>query len=86
MFFAMTHAGEITRKPNSSLSTGFKREKKKRKPDKQTDKQTDETEDVDVRGPGCVVLQAEDGKRDRSHGDGKGQRGEASSTETSVHK
>lgn len=29
MFFAMTHAGEITRKLNSSLSTGFKREKKK---------------------------------------------------------
>lgn len=26
LFFAMTHAGEITRKLNSSLSTGFKRE------------------------------------------------------------
>lgn len=27
-FFAMTHAGEVIRKLNSSLSTGFKREKK----------------------------------------------------------
>lgn len=31
LFFAMTHAGEITRKLNSSLSTGFKREGKKKK-------------------------------------------------------